>query len=154
MPLLPHAHAASLFRRDATGRTVYFPVLEDKACYVVPDVESEQLIIRTPRRICFVQLAAWKSFPAVLIFVVTVGEGAGVLISKSQPKASQALANNVALRCVWPSRKLDADAGSEPSPVDFLQLGKIEGLDGYRSAVAEGTCMRVRARPARHAGMQ
>jgi len=35
-------------------RTVYFPVLEDKACYVVPDLDPEQRILRQLRCIRFV----------------------------------------------------------------------------------------------------
>jgi hypothetical protein len=82
MPLLPHAHAASLLRRDATGRTLYFPVPEDKACYVVPDVASGERVLRQLRRIRFVELTTWVLFLAVLITAIAVADGVGVSIPK------------------------------------------------------------------------
>jgi hypothetical protein len=81
MSLLPGAHASSLLRRDAAARTVYFPVDEDKSCYVVPDVQTEQRIYRQLRRIRFIQLAAWVFLPALLIGAIAVTDGA-VLIPK------------------------------------------------------------------------
>jgi hypothetical protein len=80
MPLLPHAHSASLLRRDASGRTVFFPGA-DKRCYIVPDLETEKRILRKLRRIRFVELAAWLLFAAALIGALVVTDG-GVSIPK------------------------------------------------------------------------
>jgi len=82
MPLFPHAHAATLLRRDAGGRTVYYPVPEDMTCYVVPDVESEQRILRRLMRIRFVQLTAWVFLAVALIAVIVAADDIGVLIPK------------------------------------------------------------------------
>jgi hypothetical protein len=80
MPLLPHAHAASSLRRDASRRTVFFPGA-DKRCYIVPDLETEERILRKLRRIRFVELAAWLLFAAALIGALVVTDG-GVSIPK------------------------------------------------------------------------
>jgi len=80
MPILPHAHAASLVRRDASGRTVFFPGA-DKRCYIVPDLETEKHILRKLRRIRFAELAAWLLFAAALIGALVVTDG-GVSIPK------------------------------------------------------------------------
>jgi len=82
MPLFPHTHAATFLRRDAAGRTVYFPVPEDMTCYVVPDVESEQRILRRLKRIRFVQLTAWVFLAVALIAVIVAADDIGVLIPK------------------------------------------------------------------------
>jgi hypothetical protein len=82
MPLFPHAHAATLLRRDAAGRTVYFPVPEGMTSYVVPDVESEQRILRQLTRIRFVQLTAWVFLAVVPIAVIVAADDIGVLIPK------------------------------------------------------------------------
>ena len=82
MPLFPHAHAATLLRRDAAGRTVYFPVPEDMTCYVVPDVESEQRILCQLMRIRFVQMTAWVFSIVVPIAIIVVADDIGVLIPK------------------------------------------------------------------------
>jgi len=81
-PLFPYAHAASLLRHDAAGRTVYFPVPEDKACYVVPDVESEQRIFRQLTRIRLVELTVWVFLSGILIAAIVVADNIGVLIPK------------------------------------------------------------------------
>ena len=80
MPILPHAHAASLVRRDASGRTVFFPGA-DKRCYIVPDLETEKRILRKLQRIRFAELAAWLLFAAALIGALVVMDG-GVSIPK------------------------------------------------------------------------
>ena len=82
MPLLPDAHAASLLRYDDAARTVFFPVGEEKSCYVVPDVETEQRIRRQLKRIRFAQLAAWALLPVILVITIAVTDRAGVLIPK------------------------------------------------------------------------
>ena len=74
MPILPHAHAASLVRRDASGRTVFFPGA-DKRCYIVPDLETEKRILRKLQRIRFAELAAWLLFGAALICALVVTDG-------------------------------------------------------------------------------
>jgi len=74
MPLLPHAHAASLLRLDASGRTVFFPGT-DKRCYIVPDLETERRILRKLRRIRSVELTAWILFAAALIGPLAVTDG-------------------------------------------------------------------------------
>jgi len=74
MPLLPHAHAASLLRRDASGQTVFFPGA-DKRCYIVPDLATEQRILRKLRRIRFVELAAWLLFAAALVGALVIADG-------------------------------------------------------------------------------
>ena len=80
MPILPHAHAASLVRRDASGRTVFFPGA-DKRCYIVPDLETEKRILRKLQRIRFAELAAWLLFAAALIGALVVTDG-GVSVQK------------------------------------------------------------------------
>jgi hypothetical protein len=80
MPLLPHAHAASLLRRDASGRTVFFRGA-DKRCYIVPDLETEKCILRKLRRIRFAELSAWLLFAAALFGALVVTDG-GVSIPK------------------------------------------------------------------------
>jgi hypothetical protein len=74
MPLLPHAHAVSLLRPDASGRTVFVPGA-DKRCYIVPDLATEQRILRKLRRIRFAELAAWLLFAAALVGSFVVADG-------------------------------------------------------------------------------
>jgi hypothetical protein len=71
-----------LLKRDAAGRTVYFPVPEDKASYVVPDVESEQRIFRQLTRIRFVQLTVSVFLSGILIAAIAIADDIGVLIPK------------------------------------------------------------------------
>jgi hypothetical protein len=80
MPVLPGAHAASLVRQDEGGRTLFFPA--DKRCFVIPNPETEQRIIRRLKRIRFIQSAAWVLFAAVLINVIVITDRAGVRIPR------------------------------------------------------------------------
>ena len=82
MPLFPSAHAASLLRHDDAARTVFFPVDEDKSCYVVPDVQTEHRIYRQLKRIRFLQLAAWALLPALLVGAIVITDSSGVLLPK------------------------------------------------------------------------
>ena len=76
MPILPHMYAASLLKRDEAGRTVFFPDGDNKRCYVVPDVEIEQSILRKLKRIRLAELAAWVMLVAVLIGAIVATDGA------------------------------------------------------------------------------
>jgi hypothetical protein len=79
MPHLPAAHAASLLRRDDAAPTVVYPVDEDKRCYVVPDVDTEQRILRHLKQIRFIRLAAWVLLPVVLGGTIVITDGALVI---------------------------------------------------------------------------
>jgi hypothetical protein len=125
MPLLPQAHAASLLRRDASGRIVFFPGA-DKRGYIVPDLETEKRILRKLRRIRFVELAAWQLFAAALIAALVVTDG-GVSI----PKWLFILAFVIAMLTIelgteWARRRLAHDLvlqdrqASEPSLLERL----------------------------------
>jgi uncharacterized membrane protein YfcA len=76
MPLLPHAHAASLLRRDDAGRTVFFAGGADKRGYVVPDVGTEQRILSKLKHIRLAELAAWVSIVTLLVGALVVTDGA------------------------------------------------------------------------------
>jgi hypothetical protein len=80
MPVLPGAHAASLVRQDEGGRTLFFPA--DKRCFVIPNPETEQCIIRRLKRIRLIQLAAWVLFAAVRINVIVITDRAGVRVPR------------------------------------------------------------------------
>jgi hypothetical protein len=75
MPLLPHAHAASLLRRDDAGRTIFFVGGADKRGYVVPDVGTEQRILSKLKRIRLAELVAWVSIATLLVGALVVTDG-------------------------------------------------------------------------------
>src|SRR5215467_184917 len=74
MPLLPRAHAASLLRRDTSGRTVFLPGADTRS-YIVPDLETEERLLLKLQRIRFAELAAWLLFAAALICALVVTDG-------------------------------------------------------------------------------
>jgi hypothetical protein len=126
MPLFPHAYAASLLKRDETGRTVFFPDGDNKRCYVVPDAETEQSILRKLKRIRLVELAAWVLLVAVLVGAIVATDGAvsipkwlfilgfiiaALAIELPSEWARRKLARNLALR---------DNLASEPSLLDRL----------------------------------
>jgi hypothetical protein len=126
MPLFPHAYAASLLKREEDGQTVFFPDRDNKRCYVVPNVEEEQRILRKLRRIRLAELAAWVLLVAVLIGPIAATDGAvsipkwlfilgfaiaALAIELPSDWARRKLARNLALR--------DTQA-SKPSLLDRL----------------------------------
>ena len=125
MPLLPQAHAASLLRRDASGRTVFFPGA-DKRCYIVPDLETENRILRQLQRIRFAELVAWLLFAAALIGALVVTDG-GVSVPKWLFILGFAIAAlAIELPSEWARRKLARNLAlrdnqaSKPSLLDRL----------------------------------
>jgi hypothetical protein len=75
MLLFPKAHATSLLRRDNTGRTLFFPVGDEKRSYAVADAEAERRIFRQLRRIRFAEIAAWIFLPAAVLAAIAVTDG-------------------------------------------------------------------------------
>jgi hypothetical protein len=125
MPLLPHAHAASLLRRDPSGRAVFFPGA-DKRCYIVSDLETEKSILRKLQRIRFAELAAWSLFAAALIGALVVTDG-GVSIPKWLFILGFVIAMlTIELPCEWARHRLAHDLvlvegqASEPSLLERL----------------------------------
>jgi hypothetical protein len=130
MPLFPHAHAASLLRRDPSGRTVFFPGA-DKRCYIVPDLETEKSILRKLQRIRFAELAAWLLFAAALIGALVVTDG-GVSIQKWLFILGFVIAMlTIELPCEWARHRLAQDLASkdgqasEPSLLERLPAWMI-----------------------------
>jgi hypothetical protein len=80
MPLLPRAHAASLLKRDTSGRTVFLPGA-DKRSYIVPDLETEKRILHKLQRIRSAELVAWLLFVAALFSALSITDS-GVSVPK------------------------------------------------------------------------
>ena len=76
MPLLPRAHAASLLRPDAAGRTLFFPDDDESESYLVPDAETEQRILDRLKRIRSAQLAGCVLLPFAFMAVLVATDGA------------------------------------------------------------------------------
>jgi len=125
MPLLPRAHAASLLRRDTSGRAVFLPGA-DKRSYIVPDLETEKRLLLKLQRIRFAELAAWLLFATALICALVVTDG-----DVSVPKWLFILGFVIAILTIelpseWARRRLAHDLvlqdgqASEPSLLERL----------------------------------
>jgi hypothetical protein len=130
MPLLPRAHAASLLKRDTSGRTVFLPGA-DKRSYIVPDLETEERILRKLQRIRSAELVAWLLFIAALFSTLLV-TGSGVSVPKWWFILGFAIVMlTIGLSSEWARRRLAHDLvlqdgqGCEPSLLERFPGGIV-----------------------------
>jgi len=126
MPLFPHAYAASLLKRDAVGRTVFSPDGKKERRYVVPDVKTEQSILRKLKRIRLAELASWVLLTAILVCALIVTDGAVAIPKWLFILGFVIAALAIELPSEWARRRLAVDLirldeqASEPPLLDRL----------------------------------